>query len=221
MKTDIANLRPAAEYERYARAFLDPWDALLTARLGELLAGRPAGVLLDVGAGTAVIPRKLARTAQLAAWRLLAIDSSAAEVALARQQILAEGLGHRIEVGVGDAHRLSASYAGLDCVISRATLHHLSDPLLALREMYAILAPHGVAVIHDMRRDAPAEAMAEFVRSRSASGYPATRLDEKFSLEQARQLVAAAGLADVAQVHSGAQGPASLGFEITLRRPGA
>jgi ubiquinone/menaquinone biosynthesis C-methylase UbiE len=218
MKTDISNLRPAAEYERYAQTFLKPWDDLLIARLCELLAGRAHGVLLDVGTGTAVLPRKLARVPQFEGWRFIAIDSFEAEVGEARQQIAAEQLEDRIDTRLGDAHRLAAEYANVDCVISRATLHHLKDPVLALRELYRILAPGGVCVIHDMRRDADQHALAEFTRMRRESGYPATHIEEKFTLPEARALVDAAGLGAVAAVYSGESGSASLGFEIVMRR---
>ncbi|AJX31092.1 Uncharacterised protein [Burkholderia oklahomensis] len=56
--------------------------------------------------------------------------------------------------------------------------------------------------------------------TRAAANYPPTHLEEKVTLDEARELVAAAGLADHASVTSPPFGLGALGFEILLTKPG-
>ncbi|TOZ38883.1 class I SAM-dependent methyltransferase, partial [Burkholderia pseudomallei] len=108
----------------------------------------------------------------------------------------------------------------LSMVVSRATLHHLPDKALSLAEMFRVLRPGGVGVVHDMRRDAPPALLERFTQMRAAANYPPTHLEEKVTLDEARELVAAAGLAEHASVTSPPFGLGALGFEILLTKPG-
>ena len=54
---------------------------------------------------------------------------------------------------VGDALDLPFADNSLTMAVSRATLHHLPDKVKSLTEMYRVLQPGGVGLVHDMRRD--------------------------------------------------------------------
>jgi uncharacterized protein YbdZ (MbtH family) len=48
--------------------------------------------------------------------------------------------------------------------VSRATLHHLPQKSRSLEEMYRVLQPGGISLVHDMRRDVKPELLAKFTR---------------------------------------------------------
>jgi ubiquinone/menaquinone biosynthesis C-methylase UbiE len=209
----------AATYHRYTEAYTDPWDALLIQRVvEERRRRRRGGVLLDVGTGPAVLLLKLADQPALADLRFVGLDFYADMVAEARSAVRARGLTERIEIVRGDGHATGFPDESMDFVISRATIHHLEAPAAAYREIYRVLAPGGVAIVQDLRRDAPAEVVARFNGLRAEAGVPPTNLAEKYTVDEARAHLRAAELAAVASVATAESGPGSLGYEVLIRK---
>lgn len=217
MRDNSPCAQSAEQYDGYTASQTAPWDEILIARVCQV---RPAhvtqGTLLDVGTGTAVLLDKLAGVDDFAGWRLVGIDYYADMVEKANQRLQARGLQDRIEVRVGDAHALPFADNSVDMVMSRATLHHLLDPAGSFREVYRVLAPGGVGVIHDLRRDAPADVLAEFNRLRAEVGIQPTKIEEKYTVREVEQFLAAAGLTDVSDVLAADSGRLALGFEVKI-----
>jgi ubiquinone/menaquinone biosynthesis C-methylase UbiE len=217
----LKNLRPADVYDRFASDVLQPWDLMFVARIRQLARELPVGIIVDVGTATAVVPVRLARDAVMNDWEIIGVDLDAAMLEQGLVRIREAGLESRIELRVGDGQALPFADCTLRMIVSRATLHHMPDKAASLREMYRVLAPGGVGLVHDMRRDASTEVLERFTRMRAQADYPPTHIEEKLTLAEARSLVEEAGLAAVSSVHGASAGLASLGFEILIKRSGA
>ena len=152
-------------------------------------------------------------------WRYVGIDLDPAMLDEGRPRIHELGLDDTIEMRVGDALALPFDDGTLTMAVGRATLHHLPDKALSLTEMYRVLEPGGIALVHDMRRDAPQHLLDRFTEMRAAADYPPTHVEEKITLDEAHALVAEAGLAEVASIYSPSMGLGALGFEILLKKP--
>lgn len=219
----LKNLLPANDYHRFASQALEPFDLLFVARIRQVARGLAPGELADIGTATALVPMRLAAERAFARWHFIGVDLDAAMLEEGRLRVDELGLSDCVELKVGDALALPFADGGLAMAVSRATLHHLPDKGLALREMLRVLRPGGVGLIQDMRRDAPAELLERFTQMRAAANYPPTHLEEKLTLDEARAVVAAAGLERQASVTvvSPATGPGAMGFEMLLRKPPA
>ena len=120
---------------------------------------------------------------------------------------------------MGDALDLPFADNSLTMAVSRATLHHLPDKVKSLTEMYRVLQPGGVGLVHDMRRDVAPDLLEKFTQMRASVGYPPTHVEEKVTLEEARALVIEAGLDHCTVVSSPRSGMGALGFEILIKKP--
>ncbi len=212
----LKNLRPAADYQRFATETLAPWDDLFVARIRQSVRTATPGLLADIGTGTGVALLRLASHPALAQWRFVGLDLDPSMLAECQPRIARLGWGDRIELRLGDALDLPFADGSVDRVVSRATLHHLADKPRALAEMARVLRPGGIGVLHDMRRDAPAPLLAQFQDLRHAADYPPTHPEEKLTLDEAKAVVVAAGLERQATVFSPASGWGALGFEILI-----
>jgi SAM-dependent methyltransferase len=109
---------------------------------------------LEIGCGTGEFTRLMAEGAQ----RVFAIDLSPEMIRLAQQQ---SGDYPNIEYVVEDFMSLSLPDESYDCIVSLATLHHLSLEQ-ALLKMKEALKPGGVLIIHDL---IAADGLIEMARS--------------------------------------------------------
>jgi len=169
---NIRNLMPAKEYEGYTASTLKPWDDMLVRnceKLNPLPEGR--GKLLDVGTGTGVLLERLIESPDFN-YTLLGIDYYEDNVIEANNKFEKRNLANQINVSLGDAHLLEFDDETFDFVISRATLHHLVDPVQALKEKFRVLNKTGKCIIHDMRKDVPADVLAEFNAMRKKNWLP-------------------------------------------------
>jgi ubiquinone/menaquinone biosynthesis C-methylase UbiE len=215
----LKNLRPADEYDRFAADVLEPWDLLFIARIRQLARGLAKGTIVDIGTATAVVPVRLAQDPQMNGWHIIGLDLDATMLEQGRPRIRELGLEQQITLEVGDGGALPYADGTLRMIVSRATLHHMPDKAGSLREMYRVLAPGGVGLVHDMRRDADAAVLQRFTEMRAQANYPPTHIEEKLTLAEARLLVQEAGLGERAAVQSARGGLASMGFEILLKKP--
>lgn len=107
------------------------------------LASRHCEVALDAGCGLGYGAVELARSCR----RVLAVDSDARVLELARQQNAHERVEyHRSSLGSGELPGL-AGRQSIGGVVCFETLEHLTDPERTLTEVAGILAPGGTLIL--------------------------------------------------------------------------
>ncbi len=106
---------------------------------------RPGLDLLDVGSGPGTITADLAGL--VAPGRVTALEASDAALALTHGELERRGVTARLVVG--DVHDLPFPDASFDVVHAHQVLQHVSDPVLALREMRRVCRPGGVVAARD------------------------------------------------------------------------
>ena len=102
--------------------------------------------VLDVGCGPGTITVDLAR--RVAPGRVVGLDVAAAPLGEARA--LADREGVEVAFAVGDVYALDADDDSFDVVHAHQVLHHLSDPVAALREMARVCRPGGLLAVRDV-----------------------------------------------------------------------
>ncbi|MBW2619258.1 MAG: class I SAM-dependent methyltransferase [Deltaproteobacteria bacterium] len=220
----MTNNRPvdysASEYDHFSSRYLDIYDQSIIGRVIEEVrqTGRP-GTLLDIGAGSGQVLIKMARLPELVRFRLIGLDFFSDMVVQAWTAVQRAGLAGRIDLIRGDVHHLPCSEGAIDLVVSRSTIHHWARPAAALQEIYRILKPKGVAIIHEVRRDPNPESLAEFNRRRKEAGLEPSRLEGKYTAAEVSDLLRQAGLAGAATINAPQKGFGALGFEVRLARP--
>jgi SAM-dependent methyltransferase/accessory colonization factor AcfC len=113
------------------------------------------GVALDIGCGPGQMAVALARMTKL---HVIGIDIEPEAVELAQRHAQEAGLADRCGFVCADAHSLPFPDDYADLIVSRGTLPFLRDQALAIREVYRVLKPGGVAFLGGgMGRYTPAE----------------------------------------------------------------
>lgn len=131
----------AGGYERHRRRLIPPYDAFYGTALDALaLAGSPPRRVLDLGAGTGLLARKVAHALPDAELTLL--DGAPAMLEEARAL-----LGDRARYVVADLGDPLPD-GPWDAVVSALAIHHLDDPgkRALFGRLHAALAPGGVFV---------------------------------------------------------------------------
>ncbi|HVN55752.1 MAG TPA: arsenite methyltransferase [Anaerolineaceae bacterium] len=104
---------------------------------------RPEMAVADVGAGTGFVAAGLAPLVK----RVYAVDGSAAMLEMAKKKL---SQFTNVEFHEADGANLPFPEESLDAVFANMYLHHVLDPLAAIREMVRVLRPGGRLVITDM-----------------------------------------------------------------------
>ncbi|MGD0597170.1 MAG: class I SAM-dependent methyltransferase [Sedimentisphaerales bacterium] len=120
------------------------------------------GTLLDIGTGPARLLLKLHQ--QSAGMRLVGIDSSAAMVTQAKQNVAQAGLSEFIEVKEGSASSIPFPDQSFDIVVSTVSMHHWKQPEASLNEIYRVLKDNSFALIYDLVSDTPKSTLSEIKR---------------------------------------------------------
>ncbi len=107
-----------------------------------------AGAVLEVGAGTGVVAREVARRTSPTT-RIVAEDPSAPLLAAGREHAHRAGLEGRIDFVEGDVHHLDHPDHSFDVVIAHTVFSHIADPARALAEMARVVRPGGSVVVFD------------------------------------------------------------------------
>jgi ubiquinone/menaquinone biosynthesis C-methylase UbiE len=115
-----------------------------------LAAGDIRGDILDLGTGTALIPIELCR--RINDCRIMAADAAVSMLELARYNVEIVGLGQRIQLAHVDAKHMPFADAMFDVVMSNSIIHHIPEPLAALREAARVLKPGGLLFFRDLLR---------------------------------------------------------------------
>ena len=135
-----ARLEARGKHPFFARVIDDYMDALG-------LSGPEA--ILDLGCGTGVAARAIARRPEAKGPPVAAVDISAHLVELGRNLAREEGLADRIDFRVGDAHGLGLPEGGFDAVVMHTLVSHVADPATVVAEGRRLLRPGGRLVVFD------------------------------------------------------------------------
>jgi ArsR family transcriptional regulator len=110
-----------------------------------LLRLMPPMVIADLGAGEGTFALLLAQRAK----KVIAIDTSAKMIEVAREQALRHGVKN-IEYRLGDMEEVPIDDGEVDLVFFSQSLHHALHPERALQEAWRILQPGGRVVVLDL-----------------------------------------------------------------------
>jgi SAM-dependent methyltransferase len=151
-----------------------------------------AGSLLEIGAGTGAVTRRL--RAECPDLTITALDRDPALLA----HIATDG----VETLVGDAHALPMSDAGFDTVLLRYVLQHVAAPDRVLREAVRVLRPGGLLLVVEVDGALPGlvepyfpEVVPIYARVSTAQGAAG---GDRLIGRRLTRLLRAAGCADVA-----------------------
>lgn len=108
----------------------------------------PSAHVLDLGCGTGVAARTLARRKDFSGG-VTGVDHGAVFIETARRLAAKEGIGHQVEFHVGDAHALNYSDGSFDAVILHTLISHVTEPLTVLKEAARVVRPGGTVAIFD------------------------------------------------------------------------
>lgn len=107
-----------------------------------------AEALLDIGCGTGVVARAIARRSGFGG-RITGVDRSPYLVAAAQRLADEEHLPARVEFHTGDACHLDVADASHDAVVAHTLLSHVDDPAAVLGEAARVLRVGGVLGVFD------------------------------------------------------------------------
>src|SRR5208283_4572697 len=117
------------------------WKSLAEA----LLRLMPPMVIADLGAGEGASALLLAQNAK----KVIAVDTSAKMIEVARDQALRAGM-QNVEYRLGDMEEIPIDSATVDLAFFSQSLHHALHPERAISEAHRILAPGGRILILDL-----------------------------------------------------------------------
>jgi ubiquinone/menaquinone biosynthesis C-methylase UbiE len=107
-----------------------------------------ATTVLDMGCGTGVAARTIARRADFSG-RVTGIDLSPYLVNAAKRLADEEGLGGRVEFRSGDTRELDIHDGSFDAVVAHTLVSHVQEPLSVIKEAGRVVKPGGLIAIFD------------------------------------------------------------------------
>lgn len=107
-----------------------------------------ASVVLDMGCGTGLAARAIARRPGFGG-RVVGVDLSPHLIAAAVRLAAEEGLAGVTEFGVGDTAALDLADGSVDAVVAQTLLSHVEDPAAVVREAARVLRPGGTLGVFD------------------------------------------------------------------------
>jgi ArsR family transcriptional regulator len=130
------------------------WDALRRLLNDDALRARaiahlapPDLTVCDVGTGTGILARELARLGM----RVVAVDNAPRRLEAARELLAKDGVT-AVELRGGDAQALPLRDAEVDAAFAHMVLHYVPQPGEAIREMARVVKPGGRIVLVDFVR---------------------------------------------------------------------
>lgn len=108
----------------------------------------PAARVLDMGCGTGLAARAIARREAFSG-HITGVDLSPYLVAAARRLASEERLAEHLEFVAGDVRTLNFADGSFDAVVAHTLLSHVEDPLAVLKEAARVVRPGGMIGIFD------------------------------------------------------------------------
>ncbi len=182
----------------------DLLSALKDWSLQRPVAGHAALNVLDLGTGTAQIPIELARRSPNV--HVTAVDAAERMLEIARQNIAAANLAHRITPMLADAKHLIATHSGatlfgqpFDVVISNSILHHIPEPHEVIAAATSVTAAGGLLFHRDLARPDDESSLQQLATTYAGDSTSYQRrlfedsLHAALTVEEMRDLVATFG----------------------------
>ena len=135
----VARLEERGKHPVFARMMHEYLDAMHV---------DAAKTVLDMGCGTGVVARAIARRPGFSG-RITGIDLSPSLAATATRLAGEEGIADRVEFRAGDSKSLEFGDGTFDAVVAHTLMSHVDDPLAVLREAARVARPGGVIGIFD------------------------------------------------------------------------
>ena len=137
--------------KKYFETVADKWDDMrenffsknVREKAFDTASLQPGRLAADIGAGTGFITEGLIQKGL----SVIAVDQSAA---MLDKLELKFPSSEQIDCRVGEAEKLPIEDNSVDYVFANMFLHHVEDPLKAIKEMRRILKPGGMLVITDV-----------------------------------------------------------------------
>jgi ubiquinone/menaquinone biosynthesis C-methylase UbiE len=130
----------AGQWDGMQQSFFSQDVRNFACRLAEIREGKIAA---DLGAGTGFMTHGLLQ----AGLKVLAVDQSLEMLALLKNKYAA---CENLKCLEGDSDALPIEDCSVDYAFANMFLHHVADPLVAIKEIYRILKPGGIVVITDL-----------------------------------------------------------------------
>ena len=118
----------------------------------DLLEIRPGERVLEVGCGSGVVLREVARKVAPSG-AAVGLDISPAMLEVARRLAAQEGLGGLVELREGDACALPFGHSEFDAVLAVTTLVHVPEVERAIAELVRVVRPGGRVGVFDRDND--------------------------------------------------------------------
>ncbi len=158
-----------------------------------------AGMVLDVGTGTAQIPIELCRLHD--SIFVVAVDLADEMLALARRNVEQAGFGERVQLTRIDAKWLPYHPGAFGAVVSNSIIHHIPEPMSTLAGMHSVCAEGGLLFVRDLFRPPDEATLRHLVATHAAGCNPhqtqlfADSLRAALTVEELRELVGRLGYA--------------------------
>jgi ArsR family transcriptional regulator len=134
--------RSASEWSELERLMPDP-----ESYVSDILRVLPKdGTIAELGCGTGKLLRELAAISA----SVIGVDNSEGMLARARDSTHGDIFSDRIELRLGRAEHLPLADNSADAVVAHMVLHHLPEPIEAIRESHRVLREGGRIVIVDL-----------------------------------------------------------------------
>ena len=104
--------------------------------------------VLDIGCGTGVATRVIARRPQFSG-KVTGIDLSPNLARTAERLATEEGLSARVEFHAGDTQSLDFPEGAFDAVVAHTLVSHVTEPLAVLKEAARVVKPGGLIGLFD------------------------------------------------------------------------
>jgi ubiquinone/menaquinone biosynthesis C-methylase UbiE len=140
---DAARKMNVSRYDENARGVDAPMYDYYARKIKEK-TGVTKGVCLDVGSGGGYMGLSLAKITDL---DFIFLDISADALEKAKLHIVEDGMQKRAKTLLADVHSIPLADGSVNLVISRGSIPFWKDPAVALKEIYRVLAPGGMAYV--------------------------------------------------------------------------
>lgn len=213
-----AEIKPE-DYDVYTDQFTKPWNAHLIRRICEEVKDLNITRcnLLDIGTGTARTLIEMSEVDLLKDIKFIGVDFFEDMVKQAQKNVKQYHLENRISIQKGDVHQLNFLDDFFEIIIGRSVIHHWINPVNAYQELFRVLKPGGVIIIHEPCKDPNPKALTYFNQQRGLMGIHGMNIEKKYTVHEVEEQLCEAKIKQFSQVIKG-EGICGIGFELFIKK---